>query len=138
MASWNDQVIADFRAQDGVMGPPWEGKTVLLLHAVGRKTGKVFVSPLVAAPDGDDFVICASMGGAPDDPQWVNNLEAASGPATIEIGARTVQAEATVVRPDDPEWSRLYGIWKAYWPGAAEYETKTDRRFPVAKLHILS
>jgi deazaflavin-dependent oxidoreductase (nitroreductase family) len=137
MASWNDQVIADFRANDGVLGGPWAGKTVLLLHAVGRRTGKEFVNPLVAAPDGDDFVICGSMGGAPADPQWVSNLEAASGPATIEIGTRTVKADCTVVRPDDPDWARLYGIWRTYWPGAAEYEKKTDRKFPVATVHIV-
>ena len=136
MASWNDQVIEDFRKNDGILGAPWEGKRVILLHAVGRKSGREFVSPLVAAPDGDDYVICASMGGAPDDPQWVRNLEEADGPATIEFGADTVPADITVVRPGDDDWDRLYGVWKAYWPAAADYETKTDRKFPVAKVHL--
>jgi deazaflavin-dependent oxidoreductase (nitroreductase family) len=136
MASWNDTVIENFRANDGVVGAPWEGKTLVLLHTIGRRSGNEYVNPLVAAPDGDDYVVCASMGGAPADPKWVGNLEAASGPATVEIGARTVTADHTVVRPGDPEWERLYGIWRAYWPGAAEYETKTDRKFPVARLHL--
>ena len=26
----------------------------------------------------------------------------------------------------------LYGVWREYWPDAADYETKTDRKFPVA------
>jgi hypothetical protein len=76
------------------------------------------------------------MGGAPTDPEWVANLETASGPATIELGTDTVKADYTVVRPDDAEWERLYGIWRAYWPDAAEYETKTDRKFPVIRLAI--
>jgi hypothetical protein len=76
------------------------------------------------------------MGGAPDDPQWVANLEAGSGKATVELGAETVEADYEVVRPDRPEWERLYGIWRAYWPDAAEYEKKTDRKFPVVRLTI--
>jgi deazaflavin-dependent oxidoreductase (nitroreductase family) len=136
MASWNDTVIENFRANDGVVGGHWEGKTLVLLHTIGRRSGKEYVNPLVAAPYGADYVICASLGGAPDDPQWVGNLEAASGPATIEIGADTVKADYTVVRPDNPEWQELYPVWRAYWPDAAEYETKTDRKFPVVRLHL--
>ena len=136
MASWNDTVIENFRANQGILGEPWAGKTVLLLHSAGRRSGKEYVSPLVAAPDGDAYVICGTMGGAPSDPQWVANLEAATGPVTIELGADTVMADCQVVRPGDPDWERLYGIWRAYWPGAADYETKTDRKFPVARLVV--
>ncbi len=136
MASWNDTVIETFRANDGVVGGHWEGKTLILLHSVGRRSGKEYVNPLVAAPDGDGYVICGSLGGAPTDPQWVANLEAASGPVTIELGTDTLKADHTVVRPGDAEWERLYGIWREYWPDAAEYEKKTDRKFPVARLRV--
>jgi deazaflavin-dependent oxidoreductase (nitroreductase family) len=136
MASWNDTVIETFRANDGVVGGHWEGKMLILLHSVGRRSGKEYVSPLVAAPDGDGYVICGSLGGAPTDPQWVANLEAASGPVTIELGPDTLKADHTVVRPGDADWERLYGIWREYWPDAAEYEKKTDRKFPVARLRV--
>jgi deazaflavin-dependent oxidoreductase (nitroreductase family) len=136
MASWNDTVIETFRANDGVVGGHWEGKTLILLHSVGRRSGKEYVNPLVAAPDGDGYVICGSLGGAPTDPQWVANLEAASEPLTIELGTDTLKADHTVVRSGDAEWERLYGIWREYWPDAAEYEKKTDRRFPVARLRV--
>jgi len=136
MASFNDSIIDDFRAKDGVLGGHWEGKTVLLLHHVGRRSGKEFVAPAVAAPDGDAYIICGSQGGAPDDPQWIANLEAADGPVTIELGAATLTADYEVVRPTDPRWPELYGIWRAYWPDAAEYEKKTDRKFPVIRLLV--
>jgi|SRR5689334_2355223 deazaflavin-dependent oxidoreductase (nitroreductase family) len=136
MASWNDSVIETFRAKNGDVGGHWEGKTMVLMHTIGRKSGKEYVNPLVAAPDGDAYVVCASMGGAPADPQWVANLEAGPGTVTIELGAETVEAAYQVVRPDQPEWERLYGIWRAYWPDAAEYEKKTDRKFPVVRLTI--
>jgi deazaflavin-dependent oxidoreductase (nitroreductase family) len=137
MASFNDSVIADFRANQGVLGGHWEGKKVLLLHSPGRKSGKVTVNPLVAAPDGDSYVVCGSAGGTPTEPQWVANLEALDGPVTIELGADTLQADHRVVRPGrDVDWERLYGVWRTYWPDAADYETKTDRKFPVAVITV--
>jgi deazaflavin-dependent oxidoreductase (nitroreductase family) len=133
MASWNDAVIEQFRANDGVLGGHWEGKTTLLLHTPGRKTGKLTVNPVVAAPHGDGYIICGSAGGAPNDPQWVANLEAVDGPVTIELGSETLQARHRVVRADrDEDWPELYGVWREYWPDAADYEPKTDRKFPVA------
>lgn len=136
MPSWNDTVIDTFRANDGVVGGHWEGKTMVLLHTVGPKSGNEYINPLVAAPNDGGYLLCASMGGAPSDPQWVSALEAATGPATVEIGVDTVQADYTVVRPGNPDWERLYGVWKAYWPDAANYETKTDRKFPVVQIQV--
>ena len=133
MPSWNDAVIEQFRANDGVLGGHWEGKTTLLLHTPGRKTGKVTINPVVAAPYGDSYIICGSTGGAPNDPQWVANLEALYGLVTIELGSETLEAKLRVVRPDrDQDWAELYGVWREYWPDAADYETKTNRKFPVA------
>src|SRR4030095_12664184 len=88
MASWNDAVIETFRANHGVVGGPWEGKTLILLHSIGRRSGNEYVNPLVAAPDGEAYVVCGTFGGAPTDPNWVGSLEAARGPATVEL-ART-------------------------------------------------
>jgi deazaflavin-dependent oxidoreductase (nitroreductase family) len=133
MATFNETMIETFRANDGVLGGHFEGKTTLLLHTHGRKSGKEFVNPLVAAPHGDAYIVCGSGGGAPQDPQWVANLEAADGPVTIELATGPAQADYRVVRPGrDDDWDELYGVWRAYWPDAATYEQKTDRRFPVA------
>jgi deazaflavin-dependent oxidoreductase (nitroreductase family) len=136
MASFNDRIIETFRANDGVVGMHWEGKTLVLLHHRGRRSGREFVTPLVAAPDGDAYVVCGTAGGAAHDPQWVANLEAASGPATIELGTATLAAEYEVIRPGGPGWAELYEIWRDYWPQAREYEKKTERRFPVVRLHV--
>jgi deazaflavin-dependent oxidoreductase (nitroreductase family) len=137
MATFNDTVIENFRANDGVLGGHFEGKTTLLLHTPGRKSGKKFVNPLVAAPYGDSYIVCGTAGGASEEPQWVANLEAVDGPVTIELGADTAQADHRVVRPGrDDDWDRLYGVWRAYWPDAATYEKKTDRKFPVAVITV--
>lgn len=134
-ADWNRRVIEEFRANHGVVGGHFAGKQLVLLHHVGRRTGQERINPLVAARDGDAYVICGSMGGAPKDPLWVANIEDGPGRTTIETGnGEPTTVSTTVVRPDGPEWSRLYGIWSAYWPDAKEYETHTDRKFPVIRL----
>jgi len=133
MASFNDTTIENFRANAGVLGGHWEGKTTLLLHTRGRKSGQEYVIPLVAAPYGDAHIVCGSGGGSPADPLWVASLEAMDGPVTIELGPDTLQADFRVVRPGrDDDYEQLYGVWRAYWPDAASYETRTDRKFPVA------
>ena len=134
MPGMNDQVIETFRANAGVVGGHFEGKRLVLLHHVGRRSGQERVTPLVAASDGDSYLVAGSLGGGPEDPLWVANVEAGSGETTIEVGDRTHRAKTTVVRPTSPDWERLYGIWREYWPDAAQYETRTTRRFPVIRL----
>jgi len=119
-----------------VVGGYYEGKTLILLHHTGRRSGKEFVTPLVAAPDGDAYVVCGSLGGAPEDPQWVANLEEADGPTTIELGTATFTVDYEVVRPGSPQWEDLYAVWRDYWPAAADYEKNTDRKFPVVRLQV--
>lgn len=139
MSDMNTGVIEAFRANAGVLGDDvagghFTGKRLVLLHHTGRVSGKEYVTPLVAAADGDAYVITGSLGGAPKDPAWVANVEDGPGEATIEIGDKTIQVKTTVVRPGQPDWERLYGIWAEYWPDAKVYETHTDRKFPVIRL----
>ncbi len=89
--------------------------------------------PTEGAPYGDSYIVCGSGGGAPQEPQWVANLEAVDGPVTIELGADTALADHRVVRPGrDDDWDQLYRVWRTYWPDAAADEQQTDRKFPVA------
>ncbi|MFJ7902879.1 nitroreductase/quinone reductase family protein [Streptomyces sp. NPDC096198] len=129
----NKRIIGQFREQGGLVGGLFEGKHLLLLHTVGRRTGQPRINPLVYAADGASFLVCGSARGADKDPAWVSNV-AAMTEVTIEVGVRTLRVAPTVVRPASPEWERLYGIWSAYWPDSMEYETKTSRRFPMVKL----
>jgi deazaflavin-dependent oxidoreductase (nitroreductase family) len=133
-ADFNTQTINKFRANAGVVGAPWEGKRLVLLHHIGRRTGQERIVPLVSASDGDAYLVVGSMGGAPKDPVWVGNIEAGPGEATIEVGDQTLRVKTTVVRPTSADWERLYGIWSEYWPDSKEYETHTTRKFPVVRL----
>ncbi|OIJ94576.1 nitroreductase/quinone reductase family protein [Streptomyces colonosanans] len=129
----NKRIIGQFRAQGGIVDGPFEGKHLLLLHTVGRRTGQERVNPLVYAADGESFLVCGSSRGAEKDPAWVGNVADMS-EVTIEVGRRILRATPTVVTHTSPEWERLYGIWSQYWPASAQYESKTSRKFPIVRL----
>lgn len=137
MNDYNAPMIEQYRANKGVVGGPFEGKHLLLLHAVGRKSGTERIYPLVYTTDGDSYLVCGSLGGAPKDPVWVNNV-AAMTETTIEVGEDTVKVRPTVLR-EGPERDRLYELLVEYWPAfRRDYEPKTDRVFPVIRLDPIS
>jgi deazaflavin-dependent oxidoreductase (nitroreductase family) len=125
---FNQSVIAEFRANAGVaMG----GSPVLLLHHHGSKTGKEYTTPLVYTRDGDDYVIIASKGGAPTNPQWFANL-VANPDVTIEVGTDTIPMSARVTEGD--ERARLYAAQAAQMSNFSDYAAATTREIPVVVL----
>jgi deazaflavin-dependent oxidoreductase (nitroreductase family) len=131
---FNQQVIADFRANEGRVGGPFEGAPMVLVHHVGRKSGKEFTTPLVYLPADDGSVyIFASKAGAPVDPEWYHNLVAA-GQATIEVGADSYPVTVTELTGDERD--RVYAEQVSRNPGFGDYEKKTAgiRTIPVLRL----
>ena len=132
MSDFNAQVIAEFRANKGKVGGYFEGANMLILHTTGAKSGKERVNPLVYAKDGDRFVVAASKGGAPTNPDWYYNL-LANPNATVEVGTEQFPVKATLVT-EEPERSRLYAKMVAHRSGFGEYEEKTTRKIPAVVL----
>ena len=133
---WNQGIIAEFRANEGRVGGPFEGATMTLVHHVGRTSGKEYVTPLVyLAGEGDDDSMCifASKAGAPTNPDWYYNLTAA-GQATVEVGTSTVQVAVTEVTGSERD--RIYAEQVKRMPGFGDYEKKTEgiRTIPVLRL----
>lgn len=132
MTNWNEQIIEEFRANEGHVGGFFEGATMLLLHTTGRKSGQPRVNPLVYLPDGDRYVVFATKGGAPTHPDWYHNLMA-NPDVEIEVGTEAISVLATEIQ-DDAEREALYGRQVERRPAFAEYREKTDRRIPVLAL----
>jgi deazaflavin-dependent oxidoreductase (nitroreductase family) len=133
MADHNLGIIEEFRANEGRVGGYFDGATMLLLHTIGRKTGKERVNPLVYLPDGDRYVIFATKGGAPTNPDWYANLMA-NPDIDVEIGTKTIHVHATEVQ-DDREREDLYARVVERRSGFAEYPEKSGgRRIPVIAL----
>ncbi len=129
--NWNDGIITEFRANSGKVGGYFSGKTLLLLHTIGAKSGQERVNPVAYVTDGDRLVIIASKGGAPTHPHWYHNLLACP-LVTVEVGTEKFQARAEVV--SEPERSRLYNKMVGMMPAFAEYQQKTSRVIPVITL----
>ncbi|MEV0680074.1 nitroreductase family deazaflavin-dependent oxidoreductase [Actinosynnema sp. NPDC050436] len=128
----NEQIAAEFRANKGVVGGPFEGRNLLLLTTVGARSGEARLTPLVYTRDGDRLVVAASAAGAPKHPAWYHNL-LADPKVTVEVGEERFEATATVIA-DRAERDRLYAGLVAHAPGFADYELKTDRLIPIVVL----
>jgi deazaflavin-dependent oxidoreductase (nitroreductase family) len=140
MTELNDQVVAEFRANGGVVGNAMGGHFkdihLLLLQHTGRRSGRQYVTPLLYVEDGDRYVLVGSNGGAEKEPAWVDNV-AAMPEVAIEVGTRTLTAKPTILR-EGPAWDRLHAAAVAYWPDILEYQTHTTRTFPLIVLDLVA
>ena len=131
MNDFNANVIEEFRTNGGTAGGMFEGMPLVLVHNVGAKSGKEYVTPLVYLPEDGRTFVFASKGGAPENPGWFHNLKA--NPETkIKIGSDTVDVVAVELTGEERD--RIYEVQKAQQPQFAEYEAKTDRKIPVIEL----
>ena len=134
MTSMNDRnlnVIAEFRSSEGKVGGNFTGVPLLLLSTKGAKTGQPRTNPLMYLPDGERWVVFASKGGAPKNPDWFHNL-VANPDVTVEVGTETLEAEAEVVGGQERE--RLYAQQVELYPQFGEYQRRTTRKIPVVAL----
>lgn len=132
--AFNQGVIDEFRANGGVCGGPFEGAPMVLITMTGAKSGRELCSPLVHTTDGDDVIIIASKGGAPEHPNWYHNL-VANPSVTVEVGTDKWQATAHLTEGD--ERKRLYDAQAALMDNFTEYEksaTEAGRVIPVFRL----
>jgi deazaflavin-dependent oxidoreductase (nitroreductase family) len=127
----NMAIIQEFRANAGKVGGPFAGKSLLLLHTIGAKSGQPRINPAACIRNGDRLVIIASKDGAPTNPDWYYNI-LANQLVSVETGAEQFQARASIAV--EPERSRLYNQMVEMMPGFAEYQRKTTRVIPVVIL----
>jgi deazaflavin-dependent oxidoreductase (nitroreductase family) len=128
---FNQQVIDEFRANEGKVSGMFEGAPMLLLTTTGAKTGRRLTSPLVYSKDGDDIIVIASKAGAPTNPDWFHNLKA-NPEVTVEVGTDEFEARAEITEGDERQ--RLFDAQAELMPNFKEYEAGTDRVIPVVRL----
>ncbi|GGT17822.1 nitroreductase family deazaflavin-dependent oxidoreductase [Nonomuraea spiralis] len=129
--SFNQQIIDEFRANEGRVGGPFEGASLVLLTTTGAKSGRPTTTPVMYLPDGDRYVVIASNAGADNHPAWYHNLRATP-TATAEVGVETFDVKADFAEGEERD--ALYARMVEIAPGFAEYEAKTSRRIPVVLL----
>src|SRR4051794_12026158 len=98
----NVTVVETFHANNGSMP---NGASLLLLTTKGAKSGQTRLNPLAYTRDGDRFVVIASKGGGPSNPDWYHNL-VAHPEVTVEVGAERFEARARTAEGEERQ--RLY------------------------------
>lgn len=131
MADFNQQIIDEFRANDGKVGGMFEGASMLILHTTGARTGKERVNPLAYRREGERMFVFASAAGAPENPDWYHNL-VANPDVTVEVGVERVAATASVL--ERAERDRVYAAQAAVNPQFAEYQANISRVIPVVAI----
>jgi len=130
-ADFNAQIVDEFHANEGRVGGMFEGVPLLLLHHTGAKSGKNRINPLAYQSDDGRYVVFASKGGAPTNPDWYHNLKAQPN-VTIEVGTDRIEVVASEATGDERE--RLFRTQAERVPQFAEYEKKAERVIPVIVL----
>lgn len=127
----NKAIIDEFRANEGKVGGRFEGRTLLLLHTQGAKSGQERINPTAYIKDNGNLVVIASKGGAPTNPDWYYNL-VAHPQVTVEVGTGKFQARAA--EAEEPERTRLYDKMVQMMPAFDDYRKKAPRKIPVIVL----
>ena len=120
------ELIESSGGTEGTKHP--EGYPVIVVTTLGAKSGKIRKSALMRVEHEGKYAIVASMGGAPTNPTWYNNVltnpqvELQDGPDKRDYTARLAEGEEREIW-----WERSVAAFPPY----AEYQTRTDRQIPV-------
>src|SRR5260370_42473014 len=122
----NRKIIADYRANAGNV-PGFGGPSrMLLLTALGARTGKARTAPMMYVRDGDRLVVFASNAGAQRHPDWYRNL-VAHPDVTVEVGGERFEATAAVTGGEERD-----RLWRLF--PLPEHQERAGRGIPVVAL----
>ncbi|MFV8819001.1 nitroreductase family deazaflavin-dependent oxidoreductase [Haliea sp. E17] len=108
--------------------------THLLLKYTGRKSGKVFITPLCYGAIGGEVVIVASKGGADHHPAWYLNV---SESPEVEFQIATQAFRATWREPEGAEREKIWNFMVDSYPFYASYAASTERVIPLVVMKAI-
>lgn len=128
---WVAKQIAAYLATDGEQGSTLRGAPLLLLTTQGRKSGTWRRTALIFGESDGNYLVVASIGGAPKHPSWYRNLQA-NPHVYLQVYGRKLRASARTASPE--EKPALWAAMVRIFPDYAEYQKKTERDIPVVIL----
>jgi deazaflavin-dependent oxidoreductase (nitroreductase family) len=129
---FDENVIAEFRANRGRVGGVLAATPIILIHHLGVRSGTERITPLAYSSQRDGrLVIAASNGGSPKHPAWYYNLKAHPR-IQVEIGSETftVLAEEIEGAARTELWAKLV----VTSPALRDFQAKTTRQSPLFTL----
>jgi deazaflavin-dependent oxidoreductase (nitroreductase family) len=135
MSDWNQQMITEFRENNGTAGN--FGRGLVIMHTIGAKSGQERLIPVASMRNDDGWLVMASAGGRPKHPGWYHNL-VAHPQFEVEVPADGDGIETATVTATELGDNEYPEAWKAFttrMPGFLEYEKTTEgRRMPLFQL----
>ncbi len=127
-AKWVRDNVEIFESSNGTKGADLRGMPIIVMTTIGAKSGKIRKVPVMRVEQDGVYAAVASLGGAPTNPVWYDNLvahpavELQDGPTKRALVAREVTGDEKAVW-----WERAV----AAYPDYADYQKKTTRQIPV-------
>ncbi|MCW2782354.1 MAG: nitroreductase [Marmoricola sp.] len=134
-SDWVRENVELFESTNGAEGNQLNGDPIVVITGIGAKSGKIRKNPVMRVERDGTYVVVASKGGAPENPEWYHNyvahpeVELQDGPVKKDYRARIVDGEERA-----PWWDLAVKTWPTY----GEYQKKTDRQIPVFLLEPIS
>ena len=119
------------RISRGKLGSKLGSQTILVLHTVGRKSGKARSVPVAYFDHEDNYLLVASNWGRDKQADWFVNLKKEPR-ATIEVKGKTIKVKAREAQGEE-----YTGLWKfatEKHPPYLDYQKNTARRIPIMVL----
>jgi F420H(2)-dependent quinone reductase len=116
------------RASRGRLGSRLGTQTILLLHSLGRRSGRPRVTPIACFYLDGFYFLVGSNWGKPVNAAWYHNLLAH--PQTlIEVKGRRIPVLAHPA--EGPEYARLWKYATQHHPPYLRYQHMTSRHIPI-------
>jgi deazaflavin-dependent oxidoreductase (nitroreductase family) len=135
MNAFNDKIIEEFRANEGKVAM-FPGLPMIVLHSIGRKSGKTLLVPLVLTVKKDgEMLLFASFAGAKVDPAWAHNLRANPN-IDVEVGTEQYATRIEEL-PADEAMAFCKATASNNKTFAGYRESAAPRDIPVFRIHRL-
>lgn len=127
-AQWVRDQVTKYESSGGLEGTELRGMRVVILTMRGRSSGKLRKIALMRVEHEGVYAAVASIGGAPTNPAWYQNLVA---DPNIELQDGPVKQDMVVREITGDEKALWWERCVAAFPDYADYQAKTDRIIPV-------
>jgi deazaflavin-dependent oxidoreductase (nitroreductase family) len=125
-----DAHVRRYRETNGAEGHIWNGAPCLVL-STRRRSGAARDSALIYGRDGENYLVIASKGGAPEHPWWYRDL-VANPSVEVQVLSDRFRARARTASP--AEKAKLWPIMTRVWPSYDTYQQNTRRDIPLVIL----
>jgi len=113
------------------LGYSFLGQNVVVLHTIGRKSGKLYRTPLFYMEDGDNIVLVASRAGTSINPGWLRNM-LANPSVEIQFRSSRRRVKGRIAEGEEREqlWARLITMFEVW----ERIQERSPRLFPIIVL----